>query len=131
MSRIFRHTPEFKPTIEAAAERLNISATAIEKDYWVSEVLRVLAARHHGNFLFKGGTSLSKAFQIVDRFSEDVDILIFNGGASRGVSDRLMKQMGRVAAEGVGAPQNQLVHQRPVDIVRTRWSTQQTPIRLR
>jgi len=102
MDRIFRNTPEFKPTIEAAAERLNISATAVEKDYWVSEVLRVLAARHHGDFVFKGGTSLSKAFHIVDRFSEDVDILILNGGASRGVADRLMKQMGRVAAEGVG-----------------------------
>jgi hypothetical protein len=98
----FRNTSEFKPTVGAAAERLNISATAIEKDYWVSEVLRALAAKHYGDFVFKGGTSLSKGFRIVERFSEDVDILILNDGASRGKTDRLMKEMGRAAAEGVG-----------------------------
>ena len=102
MNPVFRNSSEFKPTVEAAAERLNISATAIEKDYWVSEVLRVLAAKHCGSFVFKGGTSLSKGFRIVERFSEDVDILILNDGDSRGKTDRLMKEMGRVAAEGVG-----------------------------
>jgi len=40
----FRDTFEFGPTLEAAAERLVISPTAVEKDYWVSEVLRVLVA---------------------------------------------------------------------------------------
>lgn len=102
MDPVFRNTSEFKPTVEAAAERLNISATAVEKDYWVSEVLRVLAVKHGGSFVFKGGTSLSKGFRIVERFSEDIDILILNDGASRGETDRLMKEMGRAAAEGVG-----------------------------
>jgi hypothetical protein len=39
----FRDLVEFGPTLDAAAERLGISPTAVEKDYWVSEVLRVLA----------------------------------------------------------------------------------------
>lgn len=102
MDLLFRNTSEFKPTVEAAAERLKVSATAIEKDYWVSEVLRALAARHSRSFVFKGGTSLSKGFHIVERFSEDVDILILNEGITRGGADRLMKEMGRVAAAGVG-----------------------------
>lgn len=38
----FRDSDEFGPTLDAVAERLDISATAVEKDYWVSEVLRVL-----------------------------------------------------------------------------------------
>jgi len=53
----FRDTDEFGPTLTAAAERLGISATAIEKDYWVSEILRVLARRYGDDFIFKGGTS--------------------------------------------------------------------------
>jgi predicted nucleotidyltransferase component of viral defense system len=58
----FRDSNEFGPTLDAAAERLGISPTAIEKDYWVSEVLRALAHRFEGDFIFKGGTSLSKGY---------------------------------------------------------------------
>jgi hypothetical protein len=56
---LFRDSEEFGPTLVAAAERLGISATAVEKDYWVSEVLRVLARNFAGDFIFKGGASLS------------------------------------------------------------------------
>jgi hypothetical protein len=48
----FRDTDGFGPTLTAAAERLGISATAIEEDYWVSEILRVLARRHGDEFIF-------------------------------------------------------------------------------
>jgi predicted nucleotidyltransferase component of viral defense system len=41
---------------------------AVEKDYWVSEVLRVLARNFAGDFIFKGGTSLSKGCRIVERW---------------------------------------------------------------
>jgi predicted nucleotidyltransferase component of viral defense system len=57
---LFRDTREFGPTLDAVAEQLGISSTAIEKDYWVSEVLRVLARDFDRDFIFKGGTSLSK-----------------------------------------------------------------------
>jgi hypothetical protein len=89
---LFRDSEEFGPTLDAAAEHLGISATAVEKDYWVSEVLRVLARNFAGDFIFKGGTSLSKGYRIVERFSEDIDILVRPGG--RGTTNRLMKGHG-------------------------------------
>jgi predicted nucleotidyltransferase component of viral defense system len=91
----FRDSKEFGPTLDAASERLGISATAIEKDYWVSEVLRVLGRDFGGDFIFKGGTSLSKAYRIVERFSEDIDVLVLPGDRGRGTTDKMMKQMGR------------------------------------
>ncbi|MGQ0680405.1 MAG: nucleotidyl transferase AbiEii/AbiGii toxin family protein [Actinomycetota bacterium] len=103
---LFRDGPEFAATIEAAAGRLNISATAVEKDYWVSQVLRALAWRFHNDFVFKGGTSLSKAYRIIQRFSEDVDLLVLPGGRGRNATDTLMKQMGSFAAEQLGGPLN-------------------------
>ncbi len=98
---LFRDTREFGPTLDAAAEQLGISATAIEKDYWVSEVLRVLARGFEGDFIFKGGTSLSKGYHIVQRFSEDIDVLVLPGVRGRNATDTLMKAMGAAAAAGI------------------------------
>ncbi|MCU1497580.1 MAG: hypothetical protein JWM47_1533 [Acidimicrobiales bacterium] len=95
---LYRSRNDFDATVEAAAEQLGISATAVEKDYWVSEVLRSLAAAHPDDFIFKGGTSLSKAYQLVERFSEDVDVLVLPGDRGRGAVDKLMKAMGQTAA---------------------------------
>ena len=97
----FRDTEEFAPTLDAAAEALDISATAVEKDYWVSEVLRVLAATYCDDFIFKGGTSLSKGYGFIHRFSEDIDILVLPGDRGRGTVDKLMKAMGEDAGAGV------------------------------
>lgn len=97
----FRDTVEFGPTLDAAAERLDISPTAVEKDYWVSEVLRVLVAAFPDDFIFKGGTSLSKGYGIVERFSEDIDVLVLPGDRGRGSVDKLMKAMGAATAVGV------------------------------
>ena len=98
----FRDTDEFGPTLDAVAERLDISATAVEKDYWVSEVLGVLVATFPDDFIFKGGTSLSKGYGIVERFSDDIDVLVLPRDRGRGAVDRLMKAMGEAAAAGVG-----------------------------
>ena len=98
----FRDSDEFGPTLDAVAESLDISATAVEKDYWVSEVLRVLVTRFRDDFIFKGGTSLSKAFGIVERFSEDIDVLVLPHDRGRGSVDKLMKVMGETAAAGIG-----------------------------
>lgn len=98
----FRDLEEFGATLDVAAERLDISATAIEKDYWVSEVLRVLAHDYEEDFIFKGGTSLSKGYRIVERFSEDIDVLVLPGERGLGTTDKLMKAMGAAAAAGIG-----------------------------
>jgi predicted nucleotidyltransferase component of viral defense system len=63
---------------EAAAAELGLDALSIEKDFWVCWLLRdVFALPQTGPHLtFKGGTSLSKCWKLISRFSEDLDIVI-------------------------------------------------------
>ena len=78
--RIFlRQDPDaFDALRDLTADTLNIDPGAIEKDYWATEVLRSATAQLLGvdEFVFKGGTSLSKAYGIIERFSEDIDLLV-------------------------------------------------------
>ena len=58
-------------------KKINLNEVAVEKDWWVTVVLRVLFALPYAeNLSFKGGTSLSKCYNLIERFSEDVDIAI-------------------------------------------------------
>src|SRR5260370_14198099 len=62
---------------EAAARSRLGSATIIEKDFWVCWTLqRIFSSATLPGPLFKGGTSLSKAYKVIERFSEDVDIVL-------------------------------------------------------
>lgn len=76
MSDVFLHNhPEFDQLIRIVGNDLAIEPALIEKDYWIMHCLYGL--RNLG-FLFqlKGGTSLSKGYGIINRFSEDIDIRI-------------------------------------------------------
>ena len=54
-----------------------INQLAIEKDWWVTVTLKALFQTDcHESLIFKGGTSLSKGFNIIERFSEDIDLAI-------------------------------------------------------
>lgn len=65
--------PDFRDLLEAAARPVRLPAALVEKDYWVSHAL--WAIQQAGFELwFKGGTSLSKGFQLIERFSEDLDV---------------------------------------------------------
>lgn len=76
-----------------------IMGEAVEKDWWVTQVLRVLfSSKYKDNIVFKGGTSLSKGWHLIERFSEDVDIAInreflgFSGELTRTqISDKLRR----------------------------------------
>jgi predicted nucleotidyltransferase component of viral defense system len=58
-------------------EQTNLPAFAVEKDWWVVQTLTILFELEIGNHLvFKGGTSLSKAWKIIERFSEDIDLAV-------------------------------------------------------
>jgi hypothetical protein len=73
-----RSPHEQADVIREVAARRSISAVLVEKDFWVSWTLAVLFAHpeFHEQLVFKGGTSLSKVFGVIDRFSEDVDLSI-------------------------------------------------------
>ncbi|MFW2135974.1 nucleotidyl transferase AbiEii/AbiGii toxin family protein [Chryseobacterium sp. TY4] len=64
-------------TLNQLALSTGYPSFAIEKDWWVCMVLRaVFQSKYKDQIIFKGGTSLSKAYQIIERFSEDVDLII-------------------------------------------------------
>jgi hypothetical protein len=73
----------------AAAQRLGANAQYVEKDFWVCWTLDVL---YHGlpaggpRLLFKGGTSLSKGYGLINRFSEDIDITAFRDDLKQAAS---------------------------------------------
>lgn len=69
-----------KDVFEAAAERLDTLPSYVEKDFWVCFVLDALYNRlpdGHPQLLFKGGTALSKAYGLIRRFSEDIDLVVY------------------------------------------------------
>lgn len=74
----FRLTGENKRNIFGeVANRMNLPAAAIEKDWWVVRTLELVFQTEIGQHtVFKGGTSLSKAWNLIDRFSEDIDLAL-------------------------------------------------------
>ena len=86
--------------LDRVSTELNIrQREVIEKDWWVTAVLRAMFSLPYTNHMsFKGGTSLSKCWHLIDRFSEDIDIAIdreffgFNGTLSKTqISDKLRR----------------------------------------
>lgn len=74
MADLFLHQlPDAKELFEITAQEKNILPILIEKDYWIMHTLWGLIQQGF-NFELKGGTSLSKGFGIINRFSEDIDI---------------------------------------------------------
>lgn len=95
-----------------AALALGIEAVILEKDFWVSWLLGLLFADADfgPHVVFKGGTSLSKVFGVIDRFSEDIDLCLvpefvgadardFDALATRVKRDAAVLEMQRLCAE--------------------------------
>ena len=75
----------FTQTLRAASQHLDIKLEFVEKDYWITLVLSRLAkSKYVDESVFKGGTSLSKGYNLIERFSEDVDIAIINDKGKTG-----------------------------------------------
>ena len=73
----------FKSAIKETSNSLNIREFFIEKDYWITLVLKQLSESSYvDSVVFKGGTSLSKAYNLIDRFSEDIDLEVISNPAS-------------------------------------------------
>ena len=104
MTRLGEQPADLAALISRAADQLELPLADVEKDFWVTELLRSVARPTVGGLcIFKGGTSLSKAYAIIERFSEDVDILVAPvASASTGVRDRLLKAVAERAAVDLG-----------------------------
>lgn len=73
--------PDFGKLLAIVARELGIAEALVEKDYWVTHTLWALH-RTGLDIYFKGGTSLSKGFGLIQRFSEDLDLMILPGAAN-------------------------------------------------
>ena len=59
------------------SERSGLPSSAVEKDWWVTLSLNIIFSLPYANqIVFKGGTSLSKAWNLIERFSEDIELVI-------------------------------------------------------
>jgi len=69
---------ELEPVIRNASQKIGVNEVILEKDYWVCFVLNYLFSKckWKNAFTFKGGTSLSKCFNLIQRFSEDIDLIL-------------------------------------------------------
>ncbi|MDR0939610.1 MAG: nucleotidyl transferase AbiEii/AbiGii toxin family protein [Mediterranea sp.] len=76
-------TEAFRELIELSADYFGYEQSHVEKDYWITKILKEIASSEFaGLSYFKGGTSLSKAYGIISRFSEDLDVFIYSGDVS-------------------------------------------------
>ncbi len=67
----------FREVVISAAEKFKLAVPIVEKDYYVTMILKKLSLECP-ECVFKGGTSLSKCYHVIDRFSEDIDIAFSN-----------------------------------------------------
>ena len=97
--RLFEH-PDFEQAILRAAEHFReqrLRPAIIEKDYYVTEALRIIAGSAGDKVIFKGGTSLAKGWNLIQRFSEDIDIFLnpveFRPELGKRAIDRELKKL--------------------------------------
>ena len=77
----------FEGAIVLAAEHFKIQEIFIEKDYWVTYALHQLFHSDVKDLIvFKGGTSLSKCYKIIERFSEDIDLVVVKSANDNGTA---------------------------------------------
>ncbi len=75
----------FEDAVIATAQRFNIQEIYIEKDYWVTVALyAIFHSPIAEEAVFKGGTALSKCHKLIQRFSEDVDMVVLNNQGESG-----------------------------------------------
>ena len=97
----------FSTLINFAADHFQIPPAFIEKDYWITRTLQRISQNPNAEkVVFKGGTSLSKAYRLTNRFSEDIDVAVidadsFSGNQLKMLIKRLAKDMANGLEEKV------------------------------
>lgn len=95
----------FTELVAVTAETIGLPQVYVEKDYWVTKALKYLSeSAHVGDVVFKGGTSLSKAYRLIDRFLEDIDLAVLVGDAgdtTDAARKKLLKGVEGVVTQGL------------------------------
>lgn len=101
----------YRDAITATAQQKGIPEIYVEKDYWVTLALnRIFTSDIGKEAVFKGGTALSKCYNIIERFSEDIDMVILRNEAETGnqlkakikkISNVVAEVLPEVEAEGI------------------------------
>ncbi|MCP9755303.1 nucleotidyl transferase AbiEii/AbiGii toxin family protein [Lacihabitans sp. CCS-44] len=91
----------YRQSIQYTADLLKIPAIYIEKDYWVSYALFTIFNNEIGkDTVFKGGTALSKCFNLIERFSEDIDLVVLRReGETNNQLTNKIKKISKVVSE--------------------------------
>ncbi len=97
MAFLHENKSDFLYCINMASQNFSVLPHIVEKDYYVTMILRGLA-EHLDFIVFKGGTSLSKCHKVIKRFSEDIDITIDNR-LSQGQMKNLKKCIKGIAVD--------------------------------
>ena len=124
--KLHRDKEVFTQAILSTAEYFNIQEVFVEKDYWVTYVLKNLSqSKYKGTVVFKGGTSLSKAYRLINRFSEDIDLAIIQ---SKGASGNAIKNLIK-SVEAEMAVAHVQRHALPIVPLRAAKTAMQTTLR--
>ena len=97
MDYLHNNREQFAEAINLAVFQTGLAPEIIEKDYYITLILRKLSEMFDF-VVFKGGTSLSKCHKVIDRFSEDIDITIDNS-LSQGQKKKLKYGIVEIAEE--------------------------------
>ena len=91
----------FRQAVQFTADQMKIPAIYIEKDYWVTFALHTIFKHAIGkDSVFKGGTSLSKCYQMIERFSEDIDLVVLRReGETNNQLTNKIKKISKVVGE--------------------------------
>ena len=91
--RLHKNPDDFADLIRITSEYLGLDPTIVEKDYWITHALYHLSkSEYMEKVVFKGGTSLTKCYEDLHRFSEDIDIaLLANGMTNSQIKKTIQK----------------------------------------
>lgn len=99
--RLHENTELFKQAVRTTAQQKGLLDIYVEKDYWVTLALHTIYNHEVGReTVFKGGTALSKCYGLIERFSEDIDFVVFRRvGEAHHQLKKKIKQITKVVAE--------------------------------
>ena len=111
--------------LSQAGDKIGLSAKSVEKDLWVTQVLHALFSLDVSDkMIFKGGTSLSKAWGLIDRFSEDIDLAIdpvFLGAPDGDPTKKQIKKLRKASSLYVAEELAKKLRDRFAELGLTEW----------